>query len=421
MTVLSVSIASPLYLEAQVFPHGSEIAINQETAGDQVIATAAAAADGSYAVVWESSGQDGSLDGIFLRRFGADGSSLGDESQVNTEAMEDQRDADIAMLAGGGFVVVWDSDLQDGSLRGIYGQLFDGAGAPDGDEFLVNLTTDGDQNDAVVAPAAAGGFVVAWETQPPASRFEDIVLRLFDADAQPMTGEIPVNTTTTGDQEDIDIAADSSGNLVVAWESDAQDGDGEAIVARLFDSVGQAIGGEIAVNASTMGNQEDPDLAIRPDGSFLVVWEDDFQNAEVPACYGRFFDAEGTPTTGEFHIDAGVRGDFAPRAAVGPSGGAVVVWDSLGQDGSGGAVMARHFDRLGSPRGEAQGVNSTTAGDQILAHLAIGAGSTGLALWISGDTPAGDSPGLFGRLFDLPLLWDGFESGDTSAWPLTFP
>ncbi|MCH9647844.1 MAG: hypothetical protein K0U98_06365 [Deltaproteobacteria bacterium] len=386
-----------------------------------MIATAAAAADGSYAVVWESGGQDGSLDGVFLRRFAANGAPLGDEQRVNTETLEDQRDADIAMLASGGFVVVWDSDLQDGSQRGIYGQLFDAAGAPNGDEFIVNLTTDGDQNDAVVAAAAAGGFVVAWETHPTASQFEDIVLRLFDAAAQPMTGEIAVNTTTAGDQEDIDIAADSSGNFVVAWESDSQDGSGEGIVARLFDNVGQPLGGEISVNTSTMGNQEDLDLAVRPDGSFLLVWEDDFQNAEVPACYGRFFDPEGTPVTGEFHIDAGVGGDFAPRAAFGPSGGAVVVWDSLGQDDSDSAVLARHFDQLGVPRGEAQLINTVTAGDQILAHLAIGTTASGLAVWISGDTPEGDSPGLFGRLFDLPLLWDGFESGDTSAWPLTFP
>ena len=280
---------------------------------------------------------------------------------------------------------------------------------------------EGDQNDAVVAAAASGGFAVAWETHPVDNEFEDIVLRFFDAAAVPVSGEIAVNTTTAGDQEDIDLASDAAGNLVVAWESDAQDGSGEGIVARLFDNVGQALTGEIPVNTSTTGDQDDPDLSVRPDGSFFLAWQDDFQNAQVPAVYGRFFAADGLGATGEIHIDAGVGGDFAPRSAFGPSGGAVVIWDSLGQDGSAAAVMAQHFDHAGNPRGDAEIVNTTTAGDQIFAHLAVGPSATGLAIWVSEDSPPGGTAGLFGRLLDLPLLWDGFESGDTSAWSLTFP
>ena len=48
-------------------------------------------------------------------------SASGDEFQVNSYATSFQRDADIAMDAAGSFVVVWDSHGQDGSSGGIFG------------------------------------------------------------------------------------------------------------------------------------------------------------------------------------------------------------------------------------------------------------------------------------------------------------
>ena len=48
-----------------------------------------------------------------------------------------------AGLTGGGFVVVWHSRDQDGTLFSIFGQLFDATGAPVGGEFKVNTDEPG--------------------------------------------------------------------------------------------------------------------------------------------------------------------------------------------------------------------------------------------------------------------------------------
>ena len=47
----------------------------------------------------------------------------------------------MAALAGGGFVVTWTSDGQDGSGYGIYGQRYAADGTAVGSEFRVNTFT----------------------------------------------------------------------------------------------------------------------------------------------------------------------------------------------------------------------------------------------------------------------------------------
>src|SRR5262249_24187505 len=51
---------------------------------------------------------------------------------------------------------------QNGSGWGVYGQQFKANGTPQGVEFQVNSTTDGDQNYATVATNANRNMVVAW-------------------------------------------------------------------------------------------------------------------------------------------------------------------------------------------------------------------------------------------------------------------
>ncbi|MCB1035494.1 MAG: hypothetical protein KDD47_16850 [Acidobacteria bacterium] len=418
VTVVATLSSSPGF--AQIEPFGAEVPLNVETLGEQFGAVVARAPDDSFVVVWTSVGQDGSLEGIYLRRFSESGEPLGGEQQVNTHTANDQSDPDLAFLAGGGFVVVWDSDLQDGELRGIYGQIFDGAGQPVGSELPINATTAGDQNDAVVAPASGGGFLAAWETQAAGDPFEDLVVRLFDSAGQPLTGEIELNQTTAGDQEDLDLATDGTGGFVAVWESDGQGEDGDAIVARLLDPTGMPVGDEIAVNVFTTGDQHNPDLAVRPDGTFAVAWQDDAQGA-FPLAFFRGFAADGTAVTGEVATDGEDHPRFLPRLDFADDGGPVVVWISEGEDGSGAGSRLRHFDATGAPLGASLPLNLETFGNQVFPHLATGGTSCGLAVWESDGDQDGSGTGVFARRLCTFLFSDGFESGDTSAWSAVVP
>ncbi len=68
----------------------------------------------------------------------------GGEFQINAHTSLSQFGADVAP-SGNGFVVVWGSEQQDGSLSGIFGRRFSSAGSPLAGEFQVTLYTVGAQ------------------------------------------------------------------------------------------------------------------------------------------------------------------------------------------------------------------------------------------------------------------------------------
>ena len=113
---------------------GVETRVNTYVTGNQYTPAIAALNSGGYVVTWQSWGQDGSGYGIYAQRYDAAGSALGAETRVNASVTENQDSPAITALSGGGYVVTWQSNLQDGSGYGIYAQRYDAAGAALGAE-----------------------------------------------------------------------------------------------------------------------------------------------------------------------------------------------------------------------------------------------------------------------------------------------
>ncbi len=124
---------------------GGEFKINTSTTGSQGGSSVAMDADGDAVVVWQSTGQDGSLYGIYGQRFNSAGAKVGIEFQVNTETHCNQIRPRVAVDADGDAVVVWASYQQDGSSFGIYGQRFNSAGAKVGVENRDNTLPNSSQ------------------------------------------------------------------------------------------------------------------------------------------------------------------------------------------------------------------------------------------------------------------------------------
>src|SRR4029077_7736156 len=102
-------------------------------------------------------------------------------------------------------------------------------------------------------------------------------------------GEFQVNTTTGNAQFYPGVSMDSTGNFIVVWDSRNQDGSGDGIVGRRFDSSGAPVSSEFLVNTYTTGLQFGPSVAVQGSGNFVVVWKG---NGQV---YGRRYDPTGTP------------------------------------------------------------------------------------------------------------------------------
>ena len=87
------------------------------------------------------------------------------EFQINTYTDGDQQNPSTTRLEDGNFVTTWESESQDGSGYGIYGQLHSADGAMLGGEFQVhtyNVNSSAQQTNPSVTALKNGDFVVTW-------------------------------------------------------------------------------------------------------------------------------------------------------------------------------------------------------------------------------------------------------------------
>ena len=101
-----------------------------------------------------------------------------------------------------------------------------------------------------------------------------------------MGPEFRVNTYTTGSQSVSAAASDSSGDFVIVWASDSQDGLGYGIFGQRFAGSGAPLGPEFRVNTFTTGNQFYPSVGATSSGSFVDSWSSIGQDGAGYGIYG---------------------------------------------------------------------------------------------------------------------------------------
>jgi hypothetical protein len=215
-------------------PRGSEFRVNTYTEYSQGRPAIACEADGDFVVVWDSDSQDGDGYGVFGQRIDKDGIKAGTEFQINAYVTGSQQLPSVAAADTGEFVVVWESyDDQDGDSYGIFGQRFASDGAPNGTEFRVNAYTAFSQQKPVVAADADGDFTVAWSS-PSGEDAADVFARHFQRSGVPIgTTEFLVNTYTAGVQGALSTVgrvlgvAQSNDRVLIVWQSTGLDTPGQ--------------------------------------------------------------------------------------------------------------------------------------------------------------------------------------------------
>ena len=411
---LSGAAAGSARAQANPGPEGAEFRVNTHTTNDQSYASVASDASGNFVVVWTSKGQDGSGYGIIGRRFGANGTPRGSEFAVNTYTTNDQNHVTVAADAIGNFVVVWDSQGQDGDSFGVFGQRFDATGAPQGSEFRLNAYTTTFQAGPAVTYEAAGGFVVVWESYGQDGSSMGIFGRRFDATGAPRASEFQVNSYVTAIQNLPALAADPNGGFVVTWTSDSQDGDAGGVFARRYDATGTPQGGEFQVNTYTTNAQLRPSVAVDANGNFVVVWMSSGEDGSSWGLFGQAFAATGAPAGSEFQVNTHTTGyQGAEHVATDENGNFVVVWHDA-NDGGYYGVYGRRVDVFG-PRGSEFRVNSYTTANQVDPAIAASPDGDFVVVWQSVGQD-GSGRGVFGQRYGDVIFEDGFESGDLTRW-----
>jgi len=202
---------------------GGETTVNTYTTSGQNDPSVVALAGGGWVVTWHSSGQDGSGSGIYQRRYDAQGIATADETPVNTVTTSGQLYSSATALADGGWLVAWESSDQDGSGVGIYLQRYDAGGATVGVETQVNTHTTGTQGFPSVTALDDGGWVVVWNSNGQDGSGIGVYQQRYDVDGVASGTETLVNSYTTGEQYTHSVAALDDGSWVVTWYSEDQD------------------------------------------------------------------------------------------------------------------------------------------------------------------------------------------------------
>jgi hypothetical protein len=323
-------------------PLGPEFRVNTYTTDEQLSPAVATDASDNFVVVWQSR-QEGSDYGVFGQRYAGTGAPLGPEFRVNTYTPSLQTHPAVAADSSGNFVVVW----QSGSTfqYEVFGQRYASSGIPLGPEFRVNTDTFGSHEKPSIASDSSGNFIVAWEEQFGSG----ISGRRYSGAGAPLGSQffvaqacLPCSTRTPS------VASDSLGNFVVVWVSNyPYGGNNNWILERRFASSGAPLGPPFQVNTYVTNYQTDPAVASDASGNFVVVWRSEGQDGSSDGVFGQRFAGNGTPAGSEFRVNTfTTAGQTFPSVAADSLGNFRVVWQSDAQDGSSWGIFGQRYNMI---------------------------------------------------------------------------
>jgi len=119
-----------------------------------------------------------------------------------------------------------------------------------------------------------------------------IRVRIWDSAGQPVTEDVAVNTYFLDQQNLPAVAGFLDGGMVVVWTSEGQDGQSGGVFGQRLDSAGSLMGSEFAVHAYVTDDQTMAGVAALPDGSFVVVWQSG-QDGDDWGIFAQRFDKDG--------------------------------------------------------------------------------------------------------------------------------
>ena len=141
-----------------------------------------------------------------------------------------------------------------------------------------NGTDAGDQSDLAVVDIGLGRFIVAWTEQSGGpigiAAGDDIVGQIFDAEGNAIGGEFQLNIDWNVDNEDNPaLASRPGGGFVMVYED--TDAFGTSIRVQVFDIDGNVVPGSPITIVDDVGADvlSSPSVAVRSDGSYLVTYQ----------------------------------------------------------------------------------------------------------------------------------------------------
>jgi hypothetical protein len=338
----------------------------------------------------------------------------GGEYSITGKLPGDQVHPQVSFTTNGGYIV-WEDYWMDGKGLGVGAMRLKNDLTGSGSPFRVDSLVAGDQEDAQVSILNNGGAAFGW--QGGKQGFQHVYSRFLSSSNNWVTGDVPVNSATNRFQSGLAMATLLNGNVAIVYGSYNQAGPGSMldIYLQLFSPTGSKIGSEIQVNQFTANNQRGPTIAALADGRFVVGWVSEQQrwtdaSNGVPSVdiYARVFGSSGAPVANEFLINAGNNICSAPDLTATADGGFMAAWmeKDLAVRNNGWDIYARRFTSVGVG-GDVTRVNTQLYGDQYAPKIRR-SGSTYLVVWTSMGED-GSREGVYGSYLNDDATVSGNE------------
>ncbi|MFK3772345.1 beta strand repeat-containing protein [Pseudomonas sp. NPDC089406] len=241
-------------------------------------------------------------------------------------------------------------------------------------------------NEPSVANLQNGGFVVVWERELDASDKVDVYLQRYDANGKAVGGNVKVSTSGQASYG-AEVAVLQDGSYVVTWTSvDYAKGSDEVPVSgdvfmQRYSASGAKLGSVTQVNGDSSEIPGEPAITALKGGGYVITWatSDEAPHAGQPSnLYLQVYDKNGAKIGNQQAITSDWDNDLFPVVSATADGGFIITWEALSPErvpstgeNVAGDIYSQRFDANG---------NSTTlvgdGGDNTIAWT----GSSGVIL-----------------------------------------
>ena len=396
---LAIAAPAVVFSQTNYIRTGVEYAIAGSLPQDQGQPQLGLSTSGGY-LVWQDTITDGDGLGISALRLDNGFSGVLSSFRVNSIGAGDQENPQVSLLNGGGAVFVWQGGRQ--GFQGIYARFLSAGSLWLAGDLQVNTFTNNSKVNPVVTTLANNNLVVAWASfnQAASTSLQDVYAQLLSPTGQKIGGEFQVNQFISYNQRSPAIAALSDGRFVVVWVSEQQrtlDSPGDMqgvygnlygtasvdVYARIFTASGAPAGNEFLVSTN-FNICSSPQVAAAAGGTFMVAWaeRDRLGSTNGWDIWGRTYSSAGVGGPARCINTTRFGDQYVPHISW-DGADYMVVWTSLGQDGSREGVFGQFLHDDGSPdQGEFQ-VNTTWISQQMQPTVASDGQGRFLAAWTS--------------------------------------
>jgi len=319
------------------------------------------------------------------------------------------------------YLVVWAHDFYgDGSDWDLYGRLIPWNGPDAGlTEFPIESNSRSQNYPEVAFALAQQEFFVVWNNSGAGMPTDIEGRRVFLDGTFPPASVIAV-ASGANDRSNPDVAYNLDRNEYLVTYDEL----GADILATRLTGAGVILGaGEFGI-AAWPSPESRPSVAACGGGTdqYFVAWQS-LVGANNNDVYGRFVTGDGVPDGAPIHFDSTVVREQNPNVTCGTGPAEYMVFyenqysSTTGPFGIHGQLVSTsgsllpHFVVRGPIAGETGVCFAPTAA----------AGEAGFLVAWEHERQGTSYQDIHGKMVWGPMFYDGFESGNTSAWSLTSP